>query len=301
MSKPLEEALVFACQGEHLVGILHHAAPPREAAVIIVVGGPQYRVGSHRQFVHLARRLAEAGYPVLRFDVRGMGDSTGSPRCFEEVHQDIAAAAECLQARLPTIRLFALIGLCDGASAALLYMQESRDERVFGLCLLNPWVRSEESLAITHVKHYYIRRLLQPSFWGKLLGGGIKTAAMTDLVHTLRTALRGRADRSRLGAPVPFQRRMAQGWAGFSGHILLVLSGRDFTAMEFVNHVERDEDWKAAFRRGRLDRHELAKADHTFSDEPSRTAVESLVINWLQKCAAQGSQAPHSEDAGVLT
>ena len=39
--------------------------------MVIVVGGPQYRAGSHRQFTLLARHIAAAGYPVLRFDARG--------------------------------------------------------------------------------------------------------------------------------------------------------------------------------------------------------------------------------------
>ena len=48
-----------------------------------MVGGPQYRVGSHRQFTLMARAFAAAGYPVLRFDYRGIGDSEGESRGFE--------------------------------------------------------------------------------------------------------------------------------------------------------------------------------------------------------------------------
>ena len=51
--------------------------------VVIVVGGAQYRVGSHRQFVGLARHLAAHGHPVLRFDFPGMGDSPGDWVGFE--------------------------------------------------------------------------------------------------------------------------------------------------------------------------------------------------------------------------
>ncbi|KAB8057318.1 hydrolase 1, exosortase A system-associated, partial [Janthinobacterium violaceinigrum] len=58
-----------------LVGILSLPAAPGPRGVLIVTGGPQYRVGSHRQFVLLARALAAQGVPVLRFDLRGMGDS----------------------------------------------------------------------------------------------------------------------------------------------------------------------------------------------------------------------------------
>ncbi len=79
-----ERPVLFECEGEQLVGVIALPELRRAIAVLVVVGGPQYRAGSHRQFVLLARRLAAAGFPVLRFDYRGMGDSTGAARTFEE-------------------------------------------------------------------------------------------------------------------------------------------------------------------------------------------------------------------------
>ena len=63
-----ERPVQFSCGTDRLLGILHPGAPDSERGVLVVVGGPQYRVGSHRQFVLLARALAAAGIPVLRFD-----------------------------------------------------------------------------------------------------------------------------------------------------------------------------------------------------------------------------------------
>jgi pimeloyl-ACP methyl ester carboxylesterase len=80
-----EQAFSFSVEGDTLLGILHAPAIVRSGTtgtgVVIVVGGPQYRGGSHRQFVQLARRLAHEGHAVLRFDVRGMGDSSGAWCC----------------------------------------------------------------------------------------------------------------------------------------------------------------------------------------------------------------------------
>ena len=116
-----EEVLQFDCEGESLLGIISEGAPAQERAVIVIVGGPQYRAGSHRQFVQLARHLASAGHTVLRYDYRGMGDSPGNLRNFEHVQADIRAAIDALQASRPALRQFVLWGLCDGASAALMY------------------------------------------------------------------------------------------------------------------------------------------------------------------------------------
>ena len=47
---PEERALSFACRGAWLYGILSlpQAASAPARGVLIVVGGPQYRAGSHR-------------------------------------------------------------------------------------------------------------------------------------------------------------------------------------------------------------------------------------------------------------
>ena len=117
-----EKALVFDCGADRLVGILHApASDPRPLGVLIVVGGPQYRAGSHRQFVLMARALAAAGYPVLRFDHRGIGDSDGAPRTFENLDDDVRAGLDALHAEVPALRGCVIFGLCDAASAALMY------------------------------------------------------------------------------------------------------------------------------------------------------------------------------------
>ena len=92
-----EQPLQIAGDGFDMLGILSLPAPGTptlRTAVLIVVGGAQYRAGSHRQFVLLARRLAAAGYPVLRFDLPGMGDSPGDPVPFENTAPHIAAALD---------------------------------------------------------------------------------------------------------------------------------------------------------------------------------------------------------------
>ena len=107
---PEESPLVFQCNGEQLVGVMHHGLPDASVGIVIVVGGPQYRVGSHRQFVLMARQLAATGIPVLRFDYRGMGDSTGAKRTFDEINSDIRAAIDCMQDSLPDVKRVVLLG-----------------------------------------------------------------------------------------------------------------------------------------------------------------------------------------------
>ncbi len=278
-----ERALTFDCRGDALFGVLSEPATPRETGVVVVVGGPQYRAGSHRQFVLLARALARQGFAVLRFDVRGMGDSAGAPRDFEALAEDISAAIGALTQQVPAVRQVVLWGLCDAASAALLHVDAARDPRVRGLVLLNPWVRSPESLARVQLKHYYWQRLTQRAFWSKLLSGGVGQAAWRDLLANLRA----RRAATPPAAQLPYQHRMARGWNAFDGDILLVLSGNDYTAKEFMDATQADPAWAGALRHPRLQRHDLPEADHTFTGRASQTRVDELTIGWLQAIEAR--------------
>ncbi len=294
---PPEEAFTFPCEGETLLGLLHHPAAPAPApaaatGVVIVVGGPQYRAGSHRQFVHLARALAAAGHPVLRFDVRGMGDSSGALHDFEHIGPDIGAAITALVTRVPHLQRVVLWGLCDGASAALLYLHEHADTRVQGLALANPWVRSEQSQAQVRVTHYYRDRLRSREFWHKLLRGGVGVAALRGLARNVRQA-RGSAAAATPGAPTtaPYTVRMAQALARFPGAVQITLSGHDYTAREFEAHTRTDTAWQQALRASAPTWQALPQADHTFSSHADKQQLAAQTIAWLQAAWPRGAAA----------
>lgn len=277
-----EQALVFDCRSDALFGVLARPAQPRDIGVLVIVGGPQYRVGSHRQFVSLSRALAAGGYAVLRFDHRGMGDSGGAQRNFEALDEDIDAAIAALRTQLPALRRVVLWGLCDGASAALLYCARRPAADVAGLCLLNPWVRSAESLARTQVRHYYRRRLLQAAFWAKLLRGGVAAGAPREWLRKWRLARAGAAASAGVApAETSFQQRMAEGWRGFGGRILLLLSGNDYTAREFMEYVAADGAWAGLLAQRNVQRHDLPDADHTCSSAQDRMRVQQATLDWL--------------------
>jgi exosortase A-associated hydrolase 1 len=212
-----EQAILFRCAGEKLLGILAVPDQAKTIGILIIVGGPQTRVGSHRQFLLLSRALAEAGYPVMRFDYRGMGDSTGALRDFEMINEDIAAAIAAFRANCLQVERIVLWGLCDAASASLLYWDATEDPCIYGLVLLNPWVRSEATLARTQIKHYYGQRLLQAEFWHKLLTGKLMLGrALLGFLGSLKKS------RQQISQPytteiLPFQKRMLHGIQGFGG------------------------------------------------------------------------------------
>ena len=261
-----------------MVGIVCQPAAPCGVGLVVVVGGPQYRVGSHRQFVLLARRLAQAGFAVMRFDYRGMGDSGGDTRGFESVDDDIATAVAALQQACPAVTRVVLWGLCDGASAALLYAGRQADARIAGLCLLNPWVRSDATLARTRLKHYYSGRLRQQDFWARLWRGKFdfrqswrSLMGSVSAIGRLRTVAQGDS----------FQSQMAVSLRQYKGQVLLILSLNDTTAQEFSDCVATDAGWQGLMQRPGLTRLELADADHTFSSAQWRGLTEQAVLQWM--------------------
>lgn len=269
--------MLFPCGGGELLGVLAQPAVTRgDVGLIVVVGGPQYRAGSHRQFTLLARDLAAKGVPVFRFDYRGMGDSDGEARSFEAVDEDIRAAIDAFLAAHRAVRRVVLWGLCDGASAAALYA--GSDARVAGLVLLNPWVRTAASEARVYLKHYYLRRLMSRDFWRKFLSGGVAVGAslggVVDMARAARQTGQEAAD-----APASLAERMARRLNSSGLPLLILLSGKDFVAREFEASTAGDGAWTQVLASAQVLR--FAEANHTFSSQRWRDAVAAHSLQWV--------------------
>lgn len=287
--------IVFECEGDRLVGVLSLPESPPGIGVVVVVGGPQYRAGSHRQFAHLSRSLADAGIACLRFDYRGMGDSEGSPRHFDAIDADIECAVKELRRRVPQVRKIVLWGLCDGASAAFIALR--RLQGIAGVIALNPWVRSETSLDQAIVRHYYLQRVLSGEFWTKLLGGRLELRrAAGELLRRLTAMLGGARGESDQGSPShSFRDRMSDGLKRFDGPVLIVLSGKDLTAQEYVAFAESDAPWKSAVAgNARVVTEHFTGADHTFSNATLRGQVERITARFVQSLHDR-STAPENQ------
>lgn len=280
-----EQALWLHGEGFDMLGIVSlppTTTPMQSTGVVIVVGGAQYRVGSHRQFVQLARFLAQAGFPVLRFDFPGMGDSPGDMPSFEHTAPHIATAINGFQRQHPGVERVVLWGLCDGASASLLYVDATHDPRIAGLALLNPWVRSEVSLARARVKHYYWQRMREPEFWSRLLRGQVGWGALKSLGSNLRIA------RSRTGTPKSFQERMARGWASFQHPVLLMLSELDLTAQEFNIQLSSSAEWLNSPNSEGRQQILIKGADHTCSGREATLKSMRACLQWLTSAPLKG-------------
>jgi exosortase A-associated hydrolase 1 len=272
-----ERVVTFDCQGDSLYGVMHLPETPGTRAVLVVVGGPQYRAGSHRQFTLLARSLAMNGVAAMRFDYRGMGDSEGAERAFGDVQDDIAAAIDAFMAAAPGVREIVLWGLCDGASAAMMYAP--LDSRVSGVVLLNPWIRTPDSIARTTLRHYYRDRLVDRAFWARVLRGSFNyQRSLASMFQLVRTAFgTGTAPHTTLALPD----RMHAGLHAFTGRVLVIISGADLTGREFCDLAEATPKWRQLLQSSRVTQYRIDRADHTFSRRVWRDQVAHWTGAWL--------------------
>lgn len=273
-----ERVVHIRCGQDRMLGILHSPPPGKISprAVLVLVGGPQYRVGSHRQFLLAARYLAANGHAVLRFDFRGMGDSSGDMRGFEHVRDDCLAAVDTLLREQPGVDSVCVFGLCDAASAALLHC--TSDARIDSLVLANPWVRTEAGQAATMVRHYYGSRFFQKSFWRKLLSGGVDVfGSVSGLLASWKTS------RQRIESrPRNFVEGMRAGLERFKKPVLLMMSGRDLTAREFDDLFKADPLWSKTMGGAAVKRVDLERADHTFSARSALNSANSAIMDFLR-------------------
>lgn len=276
----VESAFFFECGGDELLGIVSGPESGEPSlGVLVIVGGPQYRAGSHRQFVLLARHLAENGIPCMRFDYRGMGDASGEQRSFEAVEADVRAALDAFFARQSGLQRVVLWGLCDGASAGCFHAP--LDERIAGLVLLNPWVKTEAGIAKTYLKHYYLRRLTDPGFWKKLVSGGVGIgASIGGVTGAIRAASKAG---SAGGIDSSLPGRMASSLEASGRPFAVFLSRRDYVAREFEGMLAESTVWKHLVEGERCIGTTRFDTDHTCSSATARDLVADATLEAVNR------------------
>jgi uncharacterized protein len=283
-----EQACRFGCKDASLLGILSLPQQSGKRGILFVVGGPQYRAGSHRQFTLLARQFASQEIPVMRFDYRGMGDSEGEQRDFNTVDDDIRSATDCFFQQVPEMTEVVLWGLCDAASAAIFYAHQ--DNRISGLVLLNPWVRTAQGAAKAYLKHYYFQRLFDAGLWKKIISGNFAfLASMRSLMRQIGALTQPKnnsgnaaSNHAQASDVVPLPEKMFRGLRLFKGRTLCILCSDDLTAQEFSDVTGASRKWKKLMSSAMITRRDLEGANHTFSQRQWREQIGRWTIDWVK-------------------
>ncbi len=131
MSAPPAQPLYFGTSERPLFGWLHRAdgANARNIGVVLCTPSGYEAICTHRSYRRFAESAAERGFPALRFDYDGTGDSAGRSLDGDRVAQwlrSIGAAIDTLKAATGVEKV-CLFGVRVGASLAAVAAQGRTD------------------------------------------------------------------------------------------------------------------------------------------------------------------------------
>jgi exosortase A-associated hydrolase 1 len=250
----------FDCEGARLIASLDEGT--NTTGLLIVSGGNEIRSGAHAGQAAMAAHFAALGYPIFRYDRRGIGDSEGDNGGFDNSAADIAAAVSAFRHEAPTVKRLVAFGNCDAATALALF---SEGVTIDELILANPWVIENGSAEActpptsAAVRARYWNRLKNPRSLIDLFTGKIN---MRKLAGGLLKATQ--ADR-----PTGLASRLAEALRAGGVPATLLIADRDTTAMAFMAawHTTAFADVRA---RQDITLHACPTASHSFADAQAK-------------------------------
>lgn len=262
------DVLTFCVAGDTLHATLDTPDEgARTAGLLLVSGGNEIRSGAFAGQAALAHSIAAQGYPVFRFDRRGIGDSEGENGEFRSSEPDIRAALAAFRQACPAMQRVVGFGNCDGAAALMLASGAGCD----ALVLANPWTfddGNEDAVPAEAVRRRYAEKLLNPREWLRLLGGKV---SITGALASLKSSL------SRRQEPMSeLAQEMLAAMEAFNGPYRFCVAGADRTGIAFRSA------WPDSSRIAMCER-----ADHAFSSAGHTAWLEAQILAALDEQARQ--------------
>jgi exosortase A-associated hydrolase 1 len=259
----MRRLLSFDCEGAELAASLDEAGGT--TGLLLVTGGSQTRVGSHRMYEGLSKSLCERNFSCFRFDRRGVGDSSGDDPGFRGSEPDLVAAANAFRNACPKLERVYGFGLCDGGSALAMF---GKAAGLNGVILVNPWLveTQPDEPAPAAIRAHYRKRLLSLEGWKKILSGAVD---YRKLLKGLRKASTDRGS--------PLARDIAAALRAAGLRAWLILAEEDSTAIAAVQEL------KAAAYDGLIEGREIVKTNsHTFARPGDEAALLAATVRTLK-------------------
>jgi len=284
-----EEAVVL---GDGLSGVLTAPSDPvRRIGFLFLNAGFLHRVGPKRLHVKVARALAEAGYPALRFDFSGLGESDARPDGMpyeERTIKETQAGKEALR-RFGAER-FVLFGLCAGADAAL--RVGLADPRVIGGILVQPYSFGSRG----YWSERYARKFVTAEFWSRLLRGGIDFASARQNLQKRRQRNQGSEapdDEVSSFWKMPPPNVIVSGLRvlGERGVKLLLLYSRPSPA-EYNYRTIMKPALEAMGAGAQVEVGVYSRTDHTFGPLSHQARVVDRIVQWAVRLEVEGDPVP---------
>ena len=183
----LERAVDFDVRGCTLRGNVVRGEESASVGLIFVHGWSGYRNGPHGLIPYLARRSAREGYPSLRFDFRGRGESEGEglETSLPGMAEDLVAASEWFADELH-LRKLVYVGLCSGGNVTIGTLK--RLPLAAGLVLFSVYPFSDGDAfgrdvhRTWHFARIYLHKALQGETWRRLFRGDVHLLRVLDVL-----------------------------------------------------------------------------------------------------------------------
>jgi hypothetical protein len=217
--------------------------------------------------------VAKEGWPVIRFDRRGVGDSGGANEGYASAAPDILIAQRCA-AHIGAERVVAF-GNCDAATALATLPLHSALRRGFAdpapivaRVLANPWLADRENGLPPRaaIRDRYRRRASDPAMWRALLTGKIDLA---KLRKGLLALLPRRLEEPRLLSEI------AAGLERLPLPTRIVLSRRDATGLAFHDAWSRFSD---PVQRQMIPIEWIDTASHNFTQDDDLSELRNILV-----------------------
>lgn len=304
------ESTVSFKNGEiELRGIMHRPdRAPRGVGVILLCPGYKHRVGQTRLYVHIARSLCSHGYPVLRFDFHGLGESDGEiRRClFGEFWRfietggfvsDTVAAVDFFRSGAKTGKVV-LMGLCGGAITGLIAGAE--DPRVDGLILINVPVMLDSGSGDWFVERMtpgfadsllsdYLRKIVSLHSWLRVLSFKsdyrlIWKSISSRIGRKCSSFRRPNPDAHKGGDPVsPYFFKSFQSYTSSRRPLFFIFSGNDLFRWAFEADFQQRFLQDGNPYEGSYSIFVVDGANHAFTTPEWMKALLDKTIRWLDR------------------
>ncbi|MDZ4717604.1 MAG: alpha/beta fold hydrolase [Roseiflexaceae bacterium] len=296
---------VFVCgDGHQLIGILSYPATRPDddlPTVIMLNAGLLHRVGPNRVYVTIARALAARGFPVLRLDLAGIGESSPHAETMpmlDSVLADVRIAMAALAEQRGAQR-FLLLGHCSGGIASLVVAE--REPQIVGAVMINPegvnqeWDTFDKQRKVaTYYANFYGRNALANSDrlrrfltgradYRTIIGNLFKHLIWNRIAAFLFRTRKAIDSRTSVGTGANTEREQARAMlkaVGERGTSLLFIFTEGSTGYDYVRMIAGDEiDRLCANGVARVEI--LQNADHIFNLLSSQQRLVEVIGAWV--------------------
>jgi pimeloyl-ACP methyl ester carboxylesterase len=287
----MREDTVFFGTPPFLVGVMtvpeaveHDSLCP---AIIMLNAGRVHHVGPSRLYVKIARRLAAAGFMVLRFDFSGIGDSSTRHDHLpfdKSVIQETQDAMHYMSEVHGKTR-FILLGLCSGANSAL--VTASCDPRVVGVVLINVQPVPSEELRATlldrEFTRYFWRIFCHPRLWLRVLHQEwedrfwrvwkIISIQLTKVCMWRNTRAHNALEKAAASVSAPLRILIERNTC------MLVIYSEDDLGLDYLQMLSGSgiPQLKSNYN---VDIKIISRSDHTFTTIQNQESLIEIIFNW---------------------